>query len=325
MFKKVSVIVPVYNGEKYLNRCIDSVLYQALITINELEIILVNDGSIDGSARILNDYKNKYPHLIKVVNQQNRGVAEARNIGIDRVKGIYTIFIDQDDYIDKDYIYTFLKYAEKGNYDIVVGGYKRPDIEGKITRVVKQSNGAYSKKYKISAAWAKMHRTEFLQKHDIKFYKSDFGEDIIFTLVENNKTKNIKSINYVGYNWFWNSISVSNTKQRVLDSNNVNSVIELMHNMNKYVNDKFSEYYILQSAIYYLLLMGRNSKPEDFLIFYNKLFNVYEIEPLFKLRFFELGPKSALLRIRLTVFIFVLLHHLKLVKLFASVYCRGKN
>ena len=96
MASKISVIIPVYNVEQYLEKCLDSILNQ---TYKNIEIILVNDGSIDKSGLICDEYSRKYNN-IKVFHKENGGVSSARNLGIDNATGQYLAFIDPDDYID---------------------------------------------------------------------------------------------------------------------------------------------------------------------------------------------------------------------------------
>ena len=116
---KVSVIIPVYNAEKYLKKCIDSVLSQ---TLKEIEIILVDDGSIDSSADILNEYAKIYEN-IKVIHQQNSGPASARNLGIENATGEYIGFVDSDDYVSFDMYETLYTAAINNNVDVVTSNY----------------------------------------------------------------------------------------------------------------------------------------------------------------------------------------------------------
>ena len=96
---KVSVIVPVYNTEKYLRRCLDSLVNQ---TLDDIEIIIIDDKSPDNSALIIDEYKKKYDNKIKVIhNKTNKGIGYNRNIGIKKSSGKYIMFIDSDDYLDR--------------------------------------------------------------------------------------------------------------------------------------------------------------------------------------------------------------------------------
>ena len=100
MRPKVSVIVPVYNTEKYLRKCLDSLMFQ---TLQEIEVIAVNDGSTDGCKDILEEYKEKYPDKMVVIHKENGGLVSARKAGMGIAKGEYIVFVDGDDWIEKDY------------------------------------------------------------------------------------------------------------------------------------------------------------------------------------------------------------------------------
>ena len=128
--RKVSIIIPVYNAEKYLSECINSIIYQSY---NNLEIILVNDGSTDNSIYICRQYANKDNRII-VIDSDNYGVSYARNIGIERATGKYIVFIDSDDMIEKDYIGILVTEMEEKNLDMVVCGYKDINIVSNVKK-----------------------------------------------------------------------------------------------------------------------------------------------------------------------------------------------
>lgn len=119
MQELVSIIIPVYNTEMYLRRCLDSVLSQ---TYKNIEIILINDGSTDDCNEICEEYKRKDKRII-YLNNFNQGVSESRNIGIRIAKGNYITFVDSDDYIDKEHIEVLMKDVKIYNADVVVGNY----------------------------------------------------------------------------------------------------------------------------------------------------------------------------------------------------------
>ena len=96
---QVTLCISIYNSEKFLRRCLDSVVSQ---TLKRLEIILVNDGSTDSSLKIMNEYRDKYPNNIKVISQENKGLAQGRQTGIDHANGEFIAFLDSDDYVKKD-------------------------------------------------------------------------------------------------------------------------------------------------------------------------------------------------------------------------------
>ena len=116
---KLSVIVPVYNTSKYLKKCLDSILNQ---TFQDIELILVDDGSTDNSYSILEEYKKKYPKKIVLLQKENGGQGSARNLGLKHAKGDYITFVDSDDTIDKNMYDEMYNLAIKRKYDIVVCG-----------------------------------------------------------------------------------------------------------------------------------------------------------------------------------------------------------
>lgn len=120
--KKVSIVVPVYNMENYLEKCLDSLVNQ---TLEDIEILVVNDGSTDNSIKILNKYKKKYPNKLIVFDQENKGISAARNIGIDNATGKYIGFVDSDDYVEHNMFEKLYNKIENSKADIVVCNYKK--------------------------------------------------------------------------------------------------------------------------------------------------------------------------------------------------------
>lgn len=117
---KISIIIPVYNAEKYLKKCIDSAISQKL---ESKEIILVNDGSIDNSQQIIDEYVAKYHDMIKAIKQENAGQAVARNVGIENASGEFLAFLDSDDYLEENSYQLALNKAENNDLDIVCFDY----------------------------------------------------------------------------------------------------------------------------------------------------------------------------------------------------------
>ena len=110
--KKISIVVPVYNVEKYLERCLESLTNQ---TLEDIEIILVNDGSIDASQTIIDKYKNRFPNKIKSFYIKNGGAAKARNFALNQVTGEYIGFVDSDDYISEEMYEKMYEKAKKAS------------------------------------------------------------------------------------------------------------------------------------------------------------------------------------------------------------------
>lgn len=159
----LSVIIPVFNAEQFLPRCLDSVLSQLT---PDSEVITVNDGSTDGSAAILQQYAKKHPGL-KVFTQPNQGQAAARNAALRQAQGTWLFFLDADDYWADGYLREILPELSS-NIDVLQTGYtqKRPV--------------PCTRPYRFLSAWSKVIRREFLQKHSILFPEGLYYDDPVW-------------------------------------------------------------------------------------------------------------------------------------------------
>lgn len=182
---KVSIIVPIYNMEKHLEQCIDSIILQ---TYKDLEVILVNDGSTDRSSEICDMYSKK-DSRIKVIHKKNGGVSSARNVGISSATGEYVLFVDSDDYISSDMVNVLLSTIEENKVDLVVCGFV-VFSNGHINNICYNS-ALYNNKEQIASFFSllegrtnspcnKMYRKNLIKKHfDVNLV---VGEDLIFNL-----------------------------------------------------------------------------------------------------------------------------------------------
>lgn len=135
MNAKVSIIIPIYNVKKYVSKCIDSAINQDFA---DYGIILVDDGSTDGSGEIADNYGEKYPEKIVVIHQENKGLGGARNTGgIENARGMYLLFLDSDDFIEKDTLSSLYTIAEKQEADLVMFQMRTVNEEGRTIRISK--------------------------------------------------------------------------------------------------------------------------------------------------------------------------------------------
>lgn len=132
---KVSIIVPVYNVENYLGKCLDSLLNQSY---DNIEIIVVNDGSKDRSWEIIEDYTQKFPEKIKPFTKENGGLSDARNYGLDRATGDYIGFVDSDDYVTEAMFEEMLLLAKKHDAKMVICNIQKVDQNGNVTQKLTQ-------------------------------------------------------------------------------------------------------------------------------------------------------------------------------------------
>lgn len=185
----ISVIIPAYNSELYIERAIKSILSQKY---NNLELIIIDDASKDSTLERCT-YFSKVDSRIKVIHlEENRGVSYARNLGIDTASGEYLIFVDSDDYISSDFISNLLKNADA---DLYLSLYRKIMISGEYWDVtldytgileLKQNNDKIldlQKKLLFSAPWGKIYKLDIIQKHNIKFdLQYHYGEDTLFVI-----------------------------------------------------------------------------------------------------------------------------------------------
>ena len=199
---KYSVIIPVYNVEKYINRCLKSILSQHY---NDLEIIVIDNGSTDRSGSICDIYANEYANF-SVYHIENHGVGSARNFGLSKARGEFIYFVDSDDYLVGN---LFAEFEDKltPDLDLLVFSYynsfEQEMIEKNRTKKILPYNGSYDK-YDFSkifkdlflsdmlyTVWNKFYRREFLIENNISFEKYELGEDVRFNL---NAYRNVNKV-----------------------------------------------------------------------------------------------------------------------------------
>lgn len=133
--QKVSIIVPVYNVENYLAKCLDSLINQ---TLQNIEVLVVNDGSKDNSEKIIQQYAEKYPEKIKPFSKENGGLSDARNFGLEKATGDFIGFVDSDDYVTETMFEEMLNLAEKHQSKIVICNIQKVDQHGNVTQKLTQ-------------------------------------------------------------------------------------------------------------------------------------------------------------------------------------------
>lgn len=204
---KYSVIIPVYNSEKTISKCLDSLLYQIP---NDAELLVINDGSTDESGKICGRYEAKYPE-VHYYEIENGGVSIARNIGLDKAVGKYILFVDSDDFVEPQYWQIIDSFINQYRPDMLQWGFR--DC-GKTVR--ERNTGDYAvvgelavaKKiqtaiqgYMFSALWARIFRNDIITKYSIRFDpKLSIGEDQVFIFTYAIHVKNLVSTKLCLYN-----------------------------------------------------------------------------------------------------------------------------
>ncbi len=279
MGKLFSVIVPVYNVEKYIKRCIESVLNQSYINF---ELILVDDGSIDSSYNICKEYEKK-DNRIKVIHKENGGLSSARNVGLDNINGEYVCFIDSDDYVDKEYLMKCAYRLDIG-YDICSFCARRVDEDGKYLYEMLFEGGIGEYKIDNSSrqdfiismllqyrlGWEvcfQAYNSKLITENNFRFDEDvRFAEDMIFSVKIMQKASKIIKIPDVLYNYTYREGSLS---VDVDSSKNIDVYTDLFCKIYKELKED-TDIDVAHFSMYFWSII-RYSLPE---IFYgNNIFN----------------------------------------------------
>jgi len=327
IYPTISVIVPLYNGEKYIINCLDSIRNQNYPSI---EIVIVNDESKDNSAELVHAYRKKYQDFLKfiLIDQNNQGQGAARNTGIKNATGKYLTFLDQDDALADGILLKMLLKAESEHADIVSCGYCRITDNGKTRQKVSLKQTEWSK-YKIIAPWSKLYRTDFINRNKISFLPVVLGEDIYFLMQIYSHSPKILFLEDIGYKWTDNTCSVSNTTHKKLARET--SLLTLFNMLDKLEysqalkQDKMYEYFLLKTAIWDILYTSRNNpyalikeNADTIWKWFRNHFPDHEKNPYLKIT----APKGEDRIIRLIVWGYMKIKKWRFENLFLKLLCK---
>lgn len=243
---KVSVIVPVYKAEKYLGRCVESVLAQ---TYSNWELLLVDDGSPDKSGKLC-DIWSKKDNRIKVFHKENGGVSSARNLGIEQAEGEWITFIDSDDWISQNYLQSFVSNLKYGERTIYLQGIQMFTIHKGLSPMFCYENDFYRIKEHVDlfvnkkilangCPVAKLFNVKVLKRNDIRFNETiSINEDHLFVLTYYQYVDSICTISNLSYYYYYDFTIPSLTKINH-PYTELYQVSFLMHNMYNLICSKF--------------------------------------------------------------------------------------
>lgn len=287
----ISVIVPIYNVEKYLKKCIDSIIKQ---TYNNLEIILVDDGSTDNCAKICDEYAKKDKRII-VIHNSNQGVSASRNFALEKARGKYITFLDADDFISNNYIEVLYNMIKIKKIDLAIIGNDE-QFNGTILKDNKKLKKIMSnketiknileEKYITSVCWGKIYKRETL--NNIKFdVNLKIGEDFKFIMEVLNKCKNVNiDTSQNLYHYRLNEDSVTQQDGRKEDWI---KEIEISKSIIQYIEKEYPELtkyaiqrYIRVNITYFTKMIkeGKFNKKQEKKIFYKNV-RTYIVNYLF--------------------------------------------
>ena len=231
----ISIIVPIYNAERYLNRCIKSLINQ---TKENIEFILVNDGSTDSSEEIIKSYKDK---RIKYFKNKNQGIGKTRNFGMQKATGKYIMFLDSDDYLSTNACDELFSKAEKDNLDLVINNFYRveEETEKKVEVIIPEFKNTTLKDNKRLlldvnlAPWNKLYKRELLKKNKIQFVEDLKYEDAPFVVEAMDKAKKIGYIKK-----FLNYYVIHKNSETTVRDEKIFDIIEIVDKMRKYFSKR---------------------------------------------------------------------------------------
>ena len=266
---KVSVIIPVYNREKYLKQCLDSVINQ---TLQDIEIICIDDGSTDRSLKVLNEYGKK-DGRIKILNQENQGPGLARNSGLKIARGEYIGFVDSDDWIDLNFYETLFTEAKKQDADLArtlyVYEFQEHSKKDNINKTIleKKSKGELLNVNEHSVViWNAIYKREYLQKNNIYFDNLQGVEDVPFTAKATYYSKKTVPVTGTYYHFrteVENKVTIFN-KKRIEEMLKANKITLDFINSVKYENK--TDYLVAFKRVIWRYddIFGRGLKLDNF-------------------------------------------------------------
>lgn len=272
---KVSVIVPVYNTSKYLDKCISSLINQ---TLEDIEIIVINDGSLDNSDNVMKKYlSNK---KIRYFKRTNHGIGDTRNFGIENANGEYIGFVDSDDYVDVNTYLDAYNYAESNNLDILVWNYYKVfESNNNLEKVDICYDGISNMKdnptllFSINyAPWNKLFKKDFFVKY--KYPKCKYEDFAILPYIFCEAKRIGKINNYYNYYLIRGKSETTTVDSRVFDIFDILEKHYYYFYKNKYLDICYDEieYYFVKILTNYIIQQRCQIKYKDSLLFIDKAY-----------------------------------------------------
>lgn len=213
---KLSVIIPVYNVENYLGKCLDSVIYPEL---EDYEVILVNDGSTDASGSICAEYAARFPALVRVITTENGGLGRARDVGIGAAAGEYLLFLDSDDYLSPDALPEMMALLDRG-FDMCFFDIRSVNEDGRLLKYMHGCaiEGEFTLEsypellFEMPSAWNKIYRRTLFTENGIYYPGRVWYEDMYVTPLLYTKAEKMYSVHRPWHNYLQRAGSITNNK-----------------------------------------------------------------------------------------------------------------
>jgi glycosyltransferase involved in cell wall biosynthesis len=332
----VTVVLPAFDVAPFVTRCLDSVRAQ---TLTDLECLVIEDCSTDGTLEVVEHWlaETDDPRFRLIRQPTNQGVAVARNTALSQARGRYVAFVDSDDWYDPDFLAVLHERAEATGADVVASGWRRPRPDGKILQTVAPHRKSRYYVFQIGAVWAKLHRRDFLRRHQVEFYTANtFAEDLTFGAHELVCTDRIEFVDYIGYNYFLNETSVSFHSHPQFGHQGRDPVAFLEHLLTlesrpgaaTFDRDLF-RYFSYRVFFSFLLLNGKHWTPDQFVSLTSRfdefILKAHGPNALWRNRYLPWGGPDEPLMGRAMMVVVWSLHKLRLMSAFARFFCRGQQ
>ena len=298
---RLSIIVPVYNVEQWLNRCLDS-LYKQELSEDEFEVILVNDGSTDSSLSIAETFASHHSN-VRIINRENGGLSAARNTGLEYAQGNYVWFVDSDDFIEPNSIKPILEYAEKNKLDMMCFLFQFIFEDGHTEQYI------YRPKYKneimtgeefvvktgfVMSPWASLYRKQFLSDNSLRFKEGILHEDEEFSPRAQFLAQRIAHTDAIVYNYFQRTGSIMKSSRSELRVSSFLAICDSCYTfMKSRVNPESEAYEFFKRRLLFCFSQGLSHlsqcKNRDL-----KQFKSKPYYPLASLKNLTLRPKIKL-------------------------------
>ncbi len=352
----VSIIVPIYNARKFIRRTAGDILRQ---TFRDIEVIFVDDGSDDGSGKILDRLAIR-DERVRVIHQENAGTAGARNAGITASSGKYLMFMDDDDRIPRGYVEEYVNAIEGTDADIVMGGYRRvtpggrvlytrrlvtkdrpvrsdgsmtmdrsvrPDGSTTVDRPSSTGTPGYSwLAYVNISPWAKIYRRSFVEESGASFLEYSYGEDIYFHMMLLDAKPKIGYSSSVSYRWVDHKESISNTVHKgIRREADIFPMLEKVLEVHP-DRDEYFRYFMYRHCAYHLYVSGRDAGSSRLTEEFGRCREWLKANDLMP-DIHPMSPKleGEIFRDRVAVLLIRWTSKLRLEKRFAQLYCRGDS
>lgn len=291
---EVSIVIPIFNAENYIDQCMASLMNQ---TMNDYEVILIDDGSTDGSRQVAEGWKEKYPSIVRVYSQQNAGQGDARNKGVMYAQGKYILFVDSDDKVAPDlveeaYHAIIESHADMAIFDAVVvdeAGKKIEDMTGCHTDKKEISLETFPRLLlEYPCPWNKIYRRDFLIDNGLQYPVHMWYEDLVGACMFYACAKKVAVLHKTLYYYLQRPTSVMHSKVNPKNMEILKAVdLVLNYYREKGIYDKYAKE-LEYLAIYHILIAAagrtvrgdaRSSYPDQFMLYMNEKFPVWQKNP----------------------------------------------